>query len=445
MKKILIVGAGKSSPWLIRYMLKATRTKRTDWQLTIADADEAALLSKVEGYPDTRIVALDIKNDVQRKSLVQDADLVLSLMPPALHILLAKDCLEFKKHLITSSYVSPEMKALDEEAKKAGVMFMCEMGLDPGIDHMSAHKIIHSIQRIIGDITSFSSFCGGLVAPESDNNPWHYKISWNPNNVVDAGKSGASYIVDSVKKELGYKDLFKKNGSIEVAKLGKFAWYPNRDSLQYMETYDIPHAKTFVRATLRHPDFCLGWLALVNLGLTDRNVKPEESVKTYAEWMAAISNYTPSEITLKDHVVDLANVKPRDKAMKMLEWLGLFSEQPLPSTRNSNAEVLLSLLQDKWAMGEKDKDMVVMQHEIEYTHRGSQHRLISSMSAIGENAEYTAMAKTVGLPIAILAKLLYTGAVKPIPGVVIPDMPSVYRPVLNELKHYDIVFEEHTV
>ncbi|MEO6834159.1 MAG: saccharopine dehydrogenase C-terminal domain-containing protein [Chitinophagaceae bacterium] len=445
MQKVLIVGAGKSSPWLIRYMLHASLSKRTPWQITIADSSEAALRSKVVGFPNARIAVLDIQNEAQRQALVKDADLVLSLMPPSLHILLAEDCLHFRKHLITSSYVSPEMKELDAAAKKAGLMFMCEMGLDPGLDHMSAHKIIHGIQRIIGDITSFSSYCGGLVAPESDNNPWHYKISWNPRNVVNAGKAGASFLLDGSNKELGYKELFQKNKFIAVDKLGRFAWYPNRDSLQYLQSYGLPHAKTFIRATLRHPDFCAAWAALVNIGATDDASAPLETAKTYADWMAGLTRYSDTTKSLKEHVGEVANAKPREKIERMMEWLELFSDRLLPESRGSNADVLLALLQEKWAMEEADKDMVVMQHEIEYLHRGSAMRLVSSMSAIGESAEYTAMAKTVGLPIAILAKLLLTGVLKPIPGVHIPDMPSVYRPVLNELKHYNIVFEEHNV
>lgn len=445
MKKVLIVGAGKSSPWLIRYLLKASLSKRTPWQITIADSDEAALLSKVAGYPNAKIAVLDIQDKAQRQALVSDADLVLSLMPPALHILLAKDCLHFKKHLITSSYVSPEMKALDAAAKEAGLMFMCEMGLDPGLDHMSAHKIIHGIQRIIGDITSFSSYCGGLVAPESDNNPWHYKISWNPRNIINAGKSGATFLMDGVKKELEYKELFQKNKTIEMDKLGRFAWYSNRDSLQYLASYDLPHAKTFLRATLRHPDFCAGWAALVNIGATDDAAAPPETAKTYADWMANLSGYTDTTKSLKEHVVEVAGAKPREKVVKLLEWLDLFTDRPLPVERGSNADVLLDLLQEKWAMENGDKDMVVMQHEIEYTHRGKNMKLISAMSVIGESAEYTAMAKTVGLPIAILAKMLLTDVVKPIPGVNIPDMPAIYRPVLNELKHYNVLFEEHTL
>jgi len=445
MQKILVAGAGKSSPWLVKYLLQHAKPKSASWEITIADGNSEATQRLANNHPNARAVTFDINSERERQQLVREADLVISLMPPSLHILLAKDCLLFKKHLITSSYISPEMKELDAAARKEGLMFMCEMGLDPGIDHMTANQIIHSIQRVIGELKSFSSYCGGLVAPENDNNPWHYKFSWNPKNIIDAGKAGASYLKDGEKIEVSYEDMFRKNDIVHVEGLGNLAWYPNRDSLKYLETYEVPDANSFLRATLRHPEFCLGWEAIIRLGATDESMGPDAGANTYKDWMSGLTKYSDQSISLAEHATNFSGVKPREKVLKMLEWLGIFSDKVLPENRSSHAVILLQLLQEKWAMQPDDKDMVVMQHEVHYLHRGQRSKLISTMIVKGENSEYTAMAKTVGLPMGILARHIMKQSIKPIPGVHLPGMPAIYRPILTELAHYDIQFTEKLV
>ena len=292
MQTILVAGAGKSSIYLIQYLL--THAPRNKWKVIVADGDENAIADKIKGNPHAEAAVIDITKSSDREPLVKRANIVVSLMPPTLHIHLAKDCLKYKKNLITSSYISDEMKEMDESVKKAGLMFMCEMGLDPGIDHMTANKIIHSIQRVAGSITSFKSYCGGLIAPESDNNPWHYKFSWNPKNVVTAGMGGAKY-------------------------------YPNRDSLRYLDLYEVPEIKTFLRATLRYPAFCVGWQALILLGLTNQEDVFDTKGYTYASWLKHKSGYKHN-ISLKKHVADFLGVNEDDKVMSMLHWLGLFEE-----------------------------------------------------------------------------------------------------------------------
>src|ERR1043165_2417165 len=287
---ILVAGAGKSATWLIKYLLD--NAKKNAWQVTVADGNAAAIEEKTGNHPLARTAAFDITNAKERQTLVRDADIVVSLMPPDLHILLAEDCVLFRKNLITSSYISPEMKALDEAARKEGLMFMCEMGLDPGIDHMSANHIIHGIQRVAGIITSFKSYCGGLIAPESDNNPWHYKFSWNPRNIIDAGKAGAAYLLNGKNKEVNYCEMFQLREQIEVNGLGNLAWYPNRDSLKYLDIYEVPDVTTFLRATFRHPDFCSGWQALVRLGLTDTEKPIPDGVKSYADMVSVMNDYS---------------------------------------------------------------------------------------------------------------------------------------------------------
>ncbi len=439
MQTILIAGAGKSSIYLIQYLL--THAPRNKWKVIVADGDINAIAEKIKGSPYAEAAAIDISKASDREPLVKRSDIVISLMPPHLHIHLAKDCLKHKKNLITSSYISDEMRAMDSAVKEAGLMFMCEMGLDPGIDHMTANKIIHSIHRVAGSIISFKSYCGGLVAPESDNNPWHYKFSWNPKNVITAGMDGAKYLQNGKEVDVPYEKMFEHNKKVKVDDLGMLAYYPNRDSLRYLDIYDVPDIKTFMRATLRYPAFCKGWNALIMLGLTRQDDAFETKGYTYASWIKNKSGYSDKG-TLQQHVAQLLGIEENDKVMSMLAWLGLFDEISLKPGKQSSAEILLSVLNEKWQMASIEKDMVAMQHEIEYMHKDRKIKLTSTMVINGENREYSAMAKTVGLPIAILARMVLNKKIKPPTGVLMPTMPSVYRPVLTELTHHGIVFTD---
>jgi saccharopine dehydrogenase-like NADP-dependent oxidoreductase len=439
MQTILVAGAGKSSFHLIHYLL--SNANRQIWKIIVADGDIDAINEKIKDHPSAEAAVIDIANNSDREALVKKADIVISLMPPQLHDLLANDCLKYKKNLITSSYISEGIKALDKEVKEAGLMFMCEMGLDPGIDHMSASQIIHGIQRVASTISSFKSYCGGLIAPEYDDNPWHYKFTWNPRNVVTAGTGGAKFLQGGKETEVAYSELFNNNKKIKVDSLAPLAYYPNRDSLRYIGQYDIPEIKTFMRATLRHPSFCKGWDAIIQLGLTSQDDSIVTQGKTYAGWVKQkIGNQNNSGLT--DLVAKKLSVPKNDKVISMLKWLGLFDEKPLPTGKYSSADILLQLLLEKWEMKPEEKDMVVMQHEVEYNHRGTKNILTSSMVVTGDNREHSAMAKTVGLPMGILAKLVLTKRINPPTGVHIPNMPSVYRPVLTELKHHGISFNE---
>lgn len=442
MQTILIAGAGKSSVYLIHYLL--SHASRNKWKVIVADGDANAIAEKISGSAYGEAAVIDITNAAEREPLVKRADIVVSLMPPHLHIHLAKDCLKHKKNLITSSYISDEMKAMDKDVKAAGLMFMCEMGLDPGIDHMTANKIIHSIHRVAGSITSFKSYCGGLIAPESDNNPWHYKFSWNPKNIVTAGMGGARYLSHGKHVDVPYEKMFENNKKIKVEEIGQLAYYPNRDSLRYLDIYDVPDIKTFMRATLRYPAFCKGWQALVLLGLTSQDDTFENKGHTYHSWLKQKSGYA-STGTVQHYIAKKLELADSDKVIAMLQWLGLFDETPLKPGKRCSGDILLEVLLDKWKMASAEKDMVVMQHEIEYLHKGKKITLISSMVIKGENREMSAMAKTVGLPIGILARLVLNKKIVPPIGVLMPTMASVYRPVLTELAHYDIVFKEEVL
>jgi len=439
MLTVLIAGAGKSSAHLIEYMLSNAKQK---WRVVVMDSNPEMIAEKLNGNPKGEAAVIDINDEQARQNLVKNADIVLSLMPPSLHYLLAKDCLKFRKNLITSSYVSEDIRGLDEEARKAGVMMMCEMGLDPGIDHMSANAIIHGVQRIAGTIQSFKSYCGGLISPESDDNPWHYKISWNPRNIVLAGKQGAVWLENGKQHEATYEQLFSSSKKIKVSGLGSLSYYPNRDSLKYLGLYNLPDIKTFMRATLRYPAFMKGWDLVIRAGLVNEADSFPADNSSYADWTAKLLGVENND-KLRETFKKKFNAD--EKEMKQMDWLGLFDNRRINGTGMlSSADILQTLLEERWKMKALDKDMVVMQHQIDYERKGVLVKLTSTMIATGENRQYSAMSKTVGLPMAILAKkiLLQEISTRNLTGVHIPTMPEVYVPVLKELKKNGIEFME---
>ena len=421
MKSIVLFGAGKSATCLIDYLTRICTEKK--WILTIADADAEALNKKLVPSPFVRPVQVNVEISEERNLLIKKADIVISLLPPALHILIAKDCVFNHKNLLTASYVDEEIRKLSHAVNEKKLLFLCEMGLDPGIDHMSAMQIIHKIQQKGGIIDSFLSHTGGLVAPESDDNPWHYKISWNPANVVKAGSSGAVYKEDGKIKKLSYEALFENTGTAEINPMGKYAWYPNRDSLSYIPVYGLESARSFIRTTLRHPDYCFGWKNLVKSGLTN----DEELIPSY---MRTISDWSRPLLVYVD-----------DSNKYLYEQLGLFQNEPLPAGAHTSAKILQALIEKKWKMKETDKDMILMLHEFEYLLDNKKYTLRSSLVVKGENAMRTAMAKTVGLPLGIAAKLILEGRLS-IAGLHIPIIREIYEPVLDELALEGIRFRE---
>jgi saccharopine dehydrogenase-like NADP-dependent oxidoreductase len=270
MKSILLFGAGKSATVLIDYLLK--NAEKEQWHLMLADANRSMSQEKIGGSVFGTAVTIDITNEEDRKALIMEADIVISLLPPAYHIIVAKDCIAFSKNLLTASYIDESMRSLRDSIEEKDLLFLCEMGLDPGIDHMSAKKMIDEIHEKDGKIDSFISHCGGLVAPESDNNPWHYKISWNPRNVVMAGKAGAIYKLGGEIIELNYEDLFAEKRYVAIPGNEALCWYPNRDSLSYISKYGLQKTNTFIRTTLRHPDYIYGWKNIIDLKLTSEDI-----------------------------------------------------------------------------------------------------------------------------------------------------------------------------
>ncbi|HVI43315.1 MAG TPA: saccharopine dehydrogenase C-terminal domain-containing protein [Chitinophaga sp.] len=438
MKNILLFGAGKSATSLIDYLL--TNAPRQKWHITVADHDLMLIKSKTGKSYYATPAAIDIKDQAARQQLIEATDLVISLLPPHLHITVAKDCLHFKKNLLTASYIDPEVRKLEKEIEKAGLLFMYEMGLDPGIDHMSAMKLIHSIEKKGGQIFSFKSYCGGLISPDSIDNPWQYKISWNARNIVLAGSSGATYREKGKVKELSYEQLFDHSKTVQLPGLGKLAYYPNRDSLAYMDVYKLNNIATFMRATLRFPDFCEGWNALVKLGLTNDTEKIQTDQLSYYNW--AVHNIRAEKAAShEDAVAHYLGVSSKSKVIRQLKFLGLLNGDVINLGEQTSAGILQHLVEDKLKMEPADKDMIVMMHEIEFERRNMATRLHSYMITQGEDNMRTAMAKTVGLPLGILTKLILQEKIS-LTGLQIPVMPEVYNPVLKELEEYDIRFEE---
>ncbi len=428
MKQIVIFGAGKSSTYLIEYII--SQLDANNWRLTLLDADLNAALEKTGGAARTNAVTLDVNNESERRRLVASADIVISLLPPNLHYLVALDCIAFSKNLLTASYIDPKIESLRKDIENKGLIFLCEMGLDPGIDHMSAMKIIHSLQKRNAQIFSFRSHCGGLVAPESDDNPWHYKISWNPRNVVNAGKAGAIYRQNGKEIHLQYEKLFDEKRQVTVQGLGPLSYYPNRDSLSYIDIYQLHNASDFVRTTLRYPAFCMGWKKIIELKLTDETNTYDTEGKSLKQFFA--EHFRKNHFTEKNY----APVKTQ------LLYLGLDDDETLINRKNcSAADVMQFILETKLLLKPHDKDMIVMLHEFDYTIGDKKHSLQSSLIVKGEDNIHTAMAKTVGLPLGIAAKMILQGKINT-RGLHIPIIPEIYEPVLNELETFNIRFTE---
>ncbi len=442
MTRILIIGAGRSSSSLISYLL--SNAEAHQWHVTIADANKAAVESKIEKYKNSaKAVAFDVTNEALRASLISESDFVISMLPAFMHGDVARDCVRLGKHLATASYVSDVMKELDAEAKQKQILLLNECGLDPGIDHASAMKVIDEIKSKGGKITSFKSFCGGLVAPESNDNPWGYKFSWNPRNVILAGQGTAQFIEDGHLKFIPYNRLYTQICQIEVDGYGQFDAYANRDSIGYKEPYGLNDAHDMLRGTLRMAGYCKAWNVFVKLGLTDDSYKIKQANSlTYTD---LINSFLPAgKLSVKDKLIAFMGSEIDAEVMTKLEYLELFSNKPIMLKEGSPAELLQHLLEEKWLLKPGDKDMIVMQHQFEYELNGKPHKLNSSLVVIGDDEVHTAMAKTVGLPLAISVKNFLTGQFK-LYGVQIPIVKEIYEPMLEELEKVGVIFIEKEV
>ncbi len=443
-RNILLVGAGKSTSYLIDYFLEKASSERL--HLTIGDINPNGISTTIKNHSACSVIALDVFNDHERKKAIETNDIVVSMLPARLHMKVAKDCLFFEKHLVTASYVSKEIQELDAAVKEKGLIFMNEIGLDPGIDHMSAMQIIDSIRDKGGKILLFESFCGGLVAPENDNNLWNYKFTWNPRNVVLAGQGGAAkFIQEGTYKYIPYHKLFRRTEFFKIDGYGHFEGYANRDSLKYREVYGLNDALTLYRGTMRRIGFSIAWDLFVQLGMTDDTYIIEDSKgMSYRDFVNLFLPYSPTdsiEIKLRHYL----KIAQDDIKWLKLEELNLFDfKRKIVREKGTPAQILQEILEASWSLSEDDKDMIVMYHKFGYELHGKKYQIDANSVVIGENKTHTAMAKTVGLPVAMATVAILNEKITS-KGVQIPIQKEVYEPILKELHSYGVVFNETEV
>ena len=440
MKSIVVLGAGRSTSALIEYL--ATHSDAAQWHLHVVDQDAETLQAKCEPYPAVEAHTADLSQESIRNSWIDQADVVVSMLPAMMHPDVARTCLRMGKHLVTASYASEEMKALDSQAREKGLIFLNECGVDPGIDHMSTMEILEKIRQKGGEITSYESFCGGILAPESPSNPWQYKFTWNPRNVVMAGAGGAvKFIQEGLYKFIPYHKLFRRTEFLTIPGYGRFEGYANRDSLKYISEYGLDGIPTMYRGTLRRPGFCRAWDVFVQLGATDDSYRMEGVARmTHRSFINSFLAYHISDsVELK--LMHYLQIPQDSELMEMFEWLGLFAEEPVGLSSGTPAQVLQHILEKKWTMTSADTDMLVMWHRIYYTLQGQKFRLESSMVCKGKSAQNTAMAFTVGLPVAMATRLVTLGLIQE-RGVLLPMRKEVYAPILAELAEWGIRFDE---
>jgi saccharopine dehydrogenase-like NADP-dependent oxidoreductase len=444
MRTILIIGTGRSASSLIQYLLN--KSDEENLRLIIADLSLALAQSKTNNHPNATPIALDISDESQRHLAIQRADIVISMLPAQLHIAVAKNCIVCKKHLVTASYVSDVMQELDTLAKENNLIFMNEIGLDPGIDHMSAMKTINEIREKGGKMLLFESFCGGLVAPESDTNLWNYKFTWAPRNVVLAGQGGAAkFIQEGTYKYIPYWNLFRRTEFLEVEGYGRFEAYSNRDSLKYLDIYGLKDILTLYRGTIRRVGFSKAWNMFVQLGMTDDSYVMEGSEDmSYRQFVNSFLPYHPTDsVEIKMRLI--LKIDPDDIMWDKLLELDLFNPNKKVGIKNATpAQILEKILTDSWTLQPNEKDMIVMYHKFGYELNGIKKQVDSKMVCLGEDQTYTAMAKTVGLPVAMATLLILNGKIKT-PGVQLPIHKEVYLPILKELEENGIIFKEQSV
>ena len=440
MQQILIIGAGQSCTSLIRYLLKNSVSE--DWRITIAEKDKELAESKIKGYSNASVMDFDVFNDQLLNEAVKQHDIVISMLPASLHIHVAKKCAELGRHFLTASYLKDDIKSLTQDFEDSGKTAIMEMGLDPGIDHMSAMKVLDELKAKGYDLTGFETFTGGLVAEESvGDNPWKYKFTWNPRNVVLAGQGTCKFIQEGRYKYIPYHKLFKRTEMIFVPGYGYFEGYANRDSLAYLDVYSLRGIDTLYRGTLRRPGYCSSWDVFVQLGATD-DTYPMENVSemTHRQFLNSFLSYNPNDsVELK--LAHYMNLPIDSDIMFRMKWLGLFEDELIGLENGTPAQILEYILKKKWTLQKEDKDMIVMWHKFNFLDQGTPRQIESSMVALGDDDQHTAMAKTVGLPLAIATKLILTQKIKS-KGIHLPIHKEIYDPVLSELSELGFDFRE---
>ncbi len=443
MKTILILGAGRSATSLIEYLIR--NSMENDWVIRVGDYDESVAREKCRNSSRAEAFQFDINHPEQCSVEVAKADLVISMLPAAYHPMVARQCLSHSVHMLTASYVSEEMKSLDKEATDKGILLLNECGLDPGIDHMSAMRVIDKIRADGHELIGFESFTGGLLASnENDDNPWEYKFTWNPRNVVLAGQGIVKFIQEGTYKYIPYQRLFRRTEIVHIPGYGHFEGYANRDSLKYLDVYGLRGIRTIYRGTFRRPGFCRSWDIFVQLGATDDTYYMEGVDKmSHRAFINSFLSYNPHDsVELKlAHYMRLEIDGPE---MHRLRWLGLFDETPVGLEKGTPAQVLEHILKKKWTLDPDDRDMIVMWHKFDFMDEGKQREIHSTMVAIGDDPVNTAMSKTVGLPLGMAARHILNGNIR-LRGVQIPIVREIYDPILNELVEQGIELVEKEI
>jgi saccharopine dehydrogenase-like NADP-dependent oxidoreductase len=441
MQTVLILGAGLSSISLIRYFLNQSSNQ---WKIRVGDIILENALERIGGHPKGEAFRFDVHNPVQRREEIERASIVISMLPASMHHLVAESCVDLGRDLVTASYLSPAIRALDNKARQKGVVLMNECGVDPGIDHMSAMQMIQRIRDEGLELKAFESSTGGLVAPGYENNPWKYKFTWNPRNVVLAGSEGARFLHNGKFKYIPYHKILSRFETIHVPELGEFEVYGNRDSLTYRETYGLHYLQTMFRGTIRRPGFCEAWDTFVQLGATDDTFVMENTEEmTYREFINSFMAFQ-TDIPVEQKLMNYLGLDTNSEMMDRLRWLGIFENTRIGVAGLTPAKVLQKILEEKWQLSPDDKDMIVMQHQFDFEKEGVHKKRYSTMVCIGKDTKLTAMAMTVGLPLAMVARLILEGTYKE-KGVQLPIQPGIYNPVLKELEEYGIRFVEEEV
>lgn len=443
MQNILVLGAGRSATSLIKYLLD--NSQKEDWQIIVGDSDLELVKNKIGNHSRAKAIVFDVNNAENRKTYISKANIVISMLPVKLHQLVAETCLNEGKNLVTASYVSDAMRMMNPLAKEKGLIFLNECGLDPGLDHMSAMKVIDQIRDQGHQLRVFESFTGGLLAPGVDDfNPWEYKFTWNPRNVVLAGQGVVKFIQEDKFKYIPYHKVFRRTEQVHISGYGYFEGYANRDSLKYLDIYNLRGLSTIYRGTFRRPGYCRTWDILVQLGATDDSYEMENVDRmTHREFINSFLFYNPHDsVELK--LAHYMNLDLDGPEMHRLRWSGFFDMETVGLKKGTPAQVLEHILQKKWSLKPEDRDMIVMWHKFEYIADGQEHEIHSTLIAIGDNSKDTAMSKTVGLPVGIAAKLILQGKVKS-KGVLVPIQKEIYNPVLTELKELGIELSEKKV
>lgn len=440
MKHVLVLGAGRSSTSLINYLLE--NAPANHWKITIGEMDTELAKRK---FPEAEVITFDIFDESLAKEKITAADLVISMIPASLHVHVAKICAATGRDMLTASYVSDEIKALDSAFAEKGKQCIMELGLDPGIDHMSAMKVLDRIKAAGHELTAFETFTGGLLADSGQSsNPWEYKFTWNPRNVVMAGTGHVKFIQENRYKYIPYHRVFKRTEVIHIPGHGFFEGYANRDSLKYLDLYGLQGIRTLYRGTLRKPGFCKAWDIFVQLGATDDTYQMEKVHEmTHRQFINSFLMFNPHDsVELK--LAHYMNIGLESEEMYKLQWLDMFSEKPIGLQKGTPAQILEHILKKKWTLDDTDRDMVVMWHKFSYLDHGSPKEIQSHMVAVGDDSVNTAMSKTVGLPLAIATKLILQGKIRT-SGVKVPTEKEIYSPILDELEQMGFEFSEREI